>query len=51
MSYRDFLDPQSQRFVKNTTRRKHLSSQINGETQRSQSIIRAYSDSKAHRMF
>lgn len=51
MSYRDFLDPQSQRFVKNTTRRKHLSAQINGETKRSQSNTIAFSNSKAHRMF
>jgi len=49
MSYRDYLDPQSQRFVKNTTRRKHLSAQINGETQRSLSNTIAYSNAKAHR--
>ncbi|MBM4762791.1 YpzG family protein [Bacillus sp. B15-48] len=50
MSYRDNLDPQSQLFVKNTTRRKHLNAQINGETQVSQNTIKARSDAKAQRM-
>ncbi|WP_223701596.1 YpzG family protein [Sutcliffiella deserti] len=51
MSYRDQLDQQSQKFHHNTTRRKHASSQVNGQSQMSQSVIIARSDAKAHRMF
>ena len=51
MSYRDHLDTQSQLFVKNTTRRKHLNSQQNGETKVSLNTIIARGNAKAHRMF
>lgn len=51
MSYRDYLDPQSQRFVTNTTRRKHLNAQQNGETKVSLNTIIARGNAKAHRMF
>ncbi|MGM0903182.1 YpzG family protein [Mesobacillus maritimus] len=51
MSYRDYLDPQSQRFVTNTTRRKHLNAQLNGETKVSLNTIIARGNAKAHRMF
>ncbi|MBM7659787.1 hypothetical protein JOC85_000554 [Bacillus mesophilus] len=51
MSYKDHLDPHSQLFHHNWTRPKHASSQVNGHTMRSQSIIRALSNAKAHRMF
>lgn len=45
------LDPTSQKFTHNWTRPKRASSQINGHTQMSQSVIIARSDAKAHRMF
>jgi hypothetical protein len=51
MSYRDQLDDQSKLFHKNHTRRKHLNSQVNGETQVTQNTIRARGNAKAHRMF
>ncbi|GIN40667.1 MULTISPECIES: YpzG family protein [Heyndrickxia] len=48
MSYRNFLDPQSERFHYSTTRRKHTKSQVNGQTQVSQNIIILRSNAKAH---
>ncbi|MDZ5472856.1 YpzG family protein [Bacillus sp. 31A1R] len=51
MSYKDHLDPHSQLFHHNWTRRKRASSQVNGHTMRSQSVIIARSNAKAHRMF
>lgn len=51
MSYKDHLDPQSQKFHHNWTRPKRASSQVNGETKRSQSNIIARSNAKAHRSF
>lgn len=49
MSYKNQLDPHSQLFHHPWTRRKHASSQINGETQLSQTIIKTKVDSKANR--
>ena len=51
MSYKDQLDQQSQLFHHRWTSRKHLNSQVNGETQVTQNTIRARGNPKAHRMF
>lgn len=49
MSYKDHLDPHSKLFHHANTRRKHTKSQINGETQMSQTTIITLSNAKAHR--
>jgi hypothetical protein len=49
MSYRDHLDPQSQKFHHNWTRPKHLNSQVNGETRVTLNTILARGNAKAHR--
>ncbi|MBM6617024.1 YpzG family protein [Bacillus suaedaesalsae] len=49
MSYKDHLDPHSQMFHHNWTRRKRASSQVNGHTMMSQHNIIARSNAKAHR--
>ncbi|PLR82925.1 YpzG family protein [Bacillus canaveralius] len=49
MSYKDHLDPHSQQFHHNWTRRKRASSQVNGHTQMSQMTIILRSNAKAHR--
>ncbi|MBT2755447.1 YpzG family protein [Mesobacillus foraminis] len=48
MSYRDRLDQQSQLFHYNWTRPKHLNSQVNGQTMRTQKTIITRSNAKAH---
>ncbi|MFC4320523.1 YpzG family protein [Litchfieldia salsa] len=49
MSYRNHLDEHSKLFHHNWTRPKRASSQVNGHTKRSQSIIITLSNAKAHR--
>ena len=49
MSYKDHLDRQSELFHHPNTRRKRTKSQINGETQMSQTTIILKSNAKAHR--
>ncbi|MEW9050519.1 MAG: YpzG family protein [Neobacillus sp.] len=49
MSYREQLDAHSKLFHKNHTRRKHLNSQVNGETQVTHNTIIARGNAKAHR--
>ena len=49
MSYKDHLDPQSERFHYTNTRRKRTKNQVNGETQVTQNNIILRSNAKAHR--
>lgn len=49
MSYKDHLDPQSERFHHTNTRRKRTKNQVNGETQVTQNTIILRSNAKAHR--
>ncbi|AYA74187.1 MULTISPECIES: YpzG family protein [Robertmurraya] len=50
MSFRDHLDQHSQLFCHTWTRRKHASSsQVNGETRKSQAEIILAKNAKAHR--
>ncbi|MEH7113195.1 MULTISPECIES: YpzG family protein [Bacillaceae] len=49
MSYQDNLDPQSQKFHHNWTRPKRVTTQVNGQTQRSQHNIILRSNAKAHK--
>ncbi|AZV62349.1 YpzG family protein [Peribacillus castrilensis] len=49
MSYKDQLDPHSQKFHHNWTRPKRSKSQVNGHTQESQTNIILRSNAKAHR--
>ncbi|MDM5210478.1 MULTISPECIES: YpzG family protein [Bacillaceae] len=49
MSYKDQLDPHSQKFHHNWTRPKRSNSQVNGHTQESQTNIILRSNAKAHR--
>ncbi|MDQ0230666.1 YpzG family protein [Metabacillus malikii] len=48
MSYKDHLDPLSQKFHHNWTRPKRASSQVNGHTMMSQTNIITRSNAKAH---
>ncbi|MGE8206489.1 YpzG family protein [Heyndrickxia sp. NPDC080065] len=48
MSYKNHLDPQSERFHHTWTRRKHTKSQVNGETQVTQNTIILRSNAKSH---
>ncbi|MBB6445171.1 YpzG family protein [Bacillus benzoevorans] len=48
MSYKDHLDPQSERFHHTNTRRKRTKNQVNGETQVTQNTIILRSNAKAH---
>ncbi|AZU61822.1 YpzG family protein [Neobacillus mesonae] len=49
MSYRERLDEKSELFNHTWTRPKRQSSQVNGQTQRSQNDIILRSNAKAHR--
>ncbi|MFJ7726497.1 YpzG family protein [Neobacillus sp. NPDC097160] len=49
MSYKDQLDPHSELFHQNTTRRRFARSQVNGQTQLTQNAIILRSNAKAHR--
>ena len=49
MSYKDHLDTQSQKFHTNWTRPKRSKSQVNGQTEMSQTNIILRSNAKAHR--
>lgn len=49
MSYKDQLDPHSQKFHHNWTRPKRLSTQVNGHTTMSQFGIILRNNRKAHR--
>ncbi|MEH7308584.1 YpzG family protein [Neobacillus drentensis] len=49
MSYKDHLDSRSERICHNNTRPKFARSQVNGETQLTQSAIILRSNAKAHR--
>ncbi|MED3690302.1 YpzG family protein [Peribacillus butanolivorans] len=49
MSYKDQLDPHSQKFHHNWTRPKRSKSQVNGHTVESQTNIKLKSNAKAHK--
>ncbi|MCM3694582.1 YpzG family protein [Neobacillus niacini] len=49
MSYQNNLDPQSRKFFHNWARPKYVSSQVNGQTMRSQHNTILRSNAKAHR--
>lgn len=49
MSYKNQLDPHSELFHHNNTRRKRQNSQVNGETQVTQNTLILRSNAKAHR--
>ncbi|WP_084360972.1 YpzG family protein [Neobacillus fumarioli] len=49
MSYRDYLDSQSERFLYTWTRPKRQKSQVKGQTKLSHSGIILRSNAKAHR--
>ena len=49
MSYREHLDSHSQLFHSTWTRPKRSKSQVNGQTQMSQTNIKLRSNAKAHR--
>ena len=48
MSYKDYLDPHSELFHHANTSRKRTKSQVNGETQETQTVIILKSNRKAH---